>query len=89
MNLKQTLDKFCESRKEHGFKRIAESELFFDTDYEEIEKTRAEFMQAYEKLESELKFICGNAIMEDVSASKFTEFELTKKRKIGRYADTF
>jgi hypothetical protein len=82
MNLKLTLDKFCESRKEHGFKRIAESGLFFDADFEEIVNTRAEFMQAYEKLKSELKSICGNAMVEDVSAQKFTDFELTKNEKL-------
>lgn len=70
MQLKRTLDKFCASGKKHGFKRIAESALFFDAAYEEIEKTRAQFIEAYEKLKSELNSICGNPIVEDISAYK-------------------
>ncbi|GAB1858345.1 hypothetical protein MHTCC0001_31820 [Flavobacteriaceae bacterium MHTCC 0001] len=80
--LHQLLDTFVTSNKEHGFKRLQESELFFNVDYEVMEQRRNEFVKVYDKYVTELKKICGQPVAEDVSAHTFNDFELTKNEQL-------
>ena len=80
--LKTLLDKFIQSDKQHGIKKIAVSDLFFDVDPDEMEATRAQFIKQYEQYKKMLIEICGNPIITDVSGYEFKDFELTKNEKM-------
>jgi hypothetical protein len=79
--LKTLLEKFIQSDKEHGIKKIAVSDLFFDVDPDEMEQTRKQFVQHYEQYKKQLIAICGKPITEDVPGFTFKDFELTKNEK--------